>query len=696
MRRLRLLVPILIVCACAASGQTASQATIQTTARRLLKVDDLDRLADVADPQVSADGKWIAYTVSTIDRDDDKNVTNIWMVNWDGSQNIRLTYGTESESSPRWSPDSRYLSFVSSRPGKAKGSQIWLLDRRGGEARQLTHIKDFSISEYEWSPDSSKLLLVLRKKEASEEESNKGSESNAKPKPPKPVVIDRYHFKEDVEGYLDAKAHNHLFLFDIATEKLDPLTPDQAVDETNATWSPDGTKIAFVSNRDKDPDRTDNTDVFVMDAHPGATPRKLTNYAGQDAGPLSWSPDSRLIAYLQGSESKYTAYNMNRLAVIPAHGGAPRVLTQTFDRGIAFPAFTADGKSLVFVVADDRSEYPARIALDGGRVERLIGSPLVVEGLSSKAGHTAVLCATDQAPSEICALDGGALRKLTSHNDAVLAELQLGAVEDINFHSQDGTEVHGLITKPPAFESGKKYPTLLRIHGGPNGQDGHAFSFQHQLLAANGYVVISVNYRGSAGRGEKYGQSIFADWGNKEVADLLAGVDHVVKMGIADPDRLGIGGWSYGGILTDYTIASDQRFKVAISGAGSANQISMYGVDEYVFQYDNEIGPPWRNPQGWMKVSYPFFKADRIHTPTLFMGGDKDFNVPLVGSEQMYQALQTLGVPTELVIYPGEFHEFTRPSFLRDRFERYLAWYAKYLKPSTAGASQTNAAAAMQ
>lgn len=656
----------------------------QSQTKRLLKIDDFDRFAEVDDPQLSPDGKWIAYTVSTVNRDDDKTVTNVWMINWDASQRVRLTYDNESESSPRWSPDGRYLSFVSSRPGKSKGSQVWVLDRRGGEARQLTNIKDFSISKYDWSPDSTKLVLVLRKKEESEDEKKKNA-GDSKEKPPKPVIIDRYHFKEDVQGYLDAKAYNHLFLFDIATEKLEPLTPDRPFDESNAAWSPDGTKIAFVSNRDKDPDRTDNTDVYVIDAHTGATPQRLTSYPGQDAGPLSWSRDSQLIAYLQGSESKYTAYNMDRLAVVPASGGASRVLTRNFDRGFAFPEFAPDGKSILAVVADDRSEYPVRVSLANGSVERLVNSPIVVSALSAKAGHTAVLAATDNAPPEIFALEGVTLRKLSAHNDALLSELQLGSVQDISFHSKDGTEVHGLITKPPSFESGKKYPTLLRIHGGPNGQDGHAFSFQHQLFAANGYIVISINYRGSAGRGEKYGQSIFADWGDKEVADLLAGVDHVLHMGIADPDRLGIGGWSYGGILTDYTIASDQRFKAAISGAGSANQISMYGVDEYVFQYDMEIGPPWRNPQGWMKVSYPFFHADRIHTPTLFMGGDKDFNVPLIGGEQMYQALQTLGVATELIIYPGEFHEFTRPSFERDRLERYLAWYAKYLKtPETA------------
>ncbi len=346
------------------------------------------------------------------------------------------------------------------------------------------------------------------------------------------------------------------------------------------------------------------------------------------------------------------------------------------------PAFSQDGRSLLFLVADDRSEYPARVAVSGGTIEPLLHQPMVGSALSSKAGHTALLISTDGAPAAVFALENGSLRQLSHQNDKLFSELDLGSVEDISFKSSDGTEVHGLITKPVHFEAGHKYPTLLRIHGGPNGQDGHAFSYEHQLFAAHGYLVISINYRGSAGRGHKYGESIFADWGHHEVADLLAGVDHVESMGIADPDRLGIGGWSYGGILTDYTISSDGRFKAAISGAGSANQISMYGIDQYVFQYDNEIGPPWKNEATWIKISYPFFHADRIHTPTLFMGGDKDFNVPLIGGEQMYQALQTLHVPTELVIYPGQFHGFTRPSFIRDRYERYLAWYGKYLEPS--------------
>ncbi len=656
----------------------------QTAPKRALTVDDLYRLHDVADPQCSPDGKWVAYTVSTTDREADKRTTNIWMVSWDGAQHVQVTHDAESESSPRWSPDGNFLAFVSSRPGKTKGSQVWMLDRRGGEAYQVTHLKTYNLSGYEWTPDSKKLMLTLKEKEEPEAEEPKSGGAPAPPKPPKPVVIDRYHFKEDMEGYLSGNKRNHIYLFDIATEKLEAMTKGDH-DETGAVMSPDGAKIAFVSSLDKDPDRTQNTDVFVVDAQAGAPPRKLTDFPGPDNGRLAWSPDSRTVAYLQGSESKYGAYTMHRLAIIPAMGGGARIVTAALDRGVANPIFAPDGGSLTFLVTDNQSEYPASVPVSGGAVQRLLKGEVTVSALSSRAEHTAVLVSTDAAPPEVFALENGALRKLTSHNDGVVSEWQLGVTENLSFKSHDGTEVHGLLTKPFSYESGKKYPLLLRIHGGPNGQDAHGFSFERQLFAANGYLVLNVNYRGSAGRGHQYGESIFADWGNKEVADLLAGVDYVVKTGVADSQRLGIGGWSYGGILTDYTIATDNRFKAAISGAGSANQISMYGVDQYTYQYDNEIGPPWRNPQGWVKLSYAFFKADRIHTPTLFMGGEKDFNVPLAGGEQMYQALQTLGVPTELVIYPGEFHGFKRPSFIRDRYQRYLAWYGKYMQAGNAG-----------
>jgi dipeptidyl aminopeptidase/acylaminoacyl peptidase len=201
--------------------------------------------------------------------------------------------------------------------------------------------------------------------------------------------------------------------------------------------------------------------------------------------------------------------------------------------------------------------------------------------------------------------------------------------------------------------------------------------------------VLSVNYRGSSGRGSAFQKAIYADWGNKEVVDLLGAVDQAVAAGIADPERLAIGGWSYGGILTNYTIAQTPRFKAAVSGAGSSLQLSMYGVDQYTVQYDLELGYPWtaEGRERWLKVSYPFFQADRIKTPTLFVVGERDFNVPAVGSEQMYQALRTLGVPTQLVIYPNQFHGITTPSYRVDRLQRYLAWWDRYLKPISSAAA---------
>ena len=651
----------------------------QAPAKRPLKAEDIFRMLQVRDPQVSPDGKFVAYTVTSIDRDADKRVNAVWMVNWEGTEDVQLTFGEKSASTPRWSPDGKYLAFLSARAPDDK-TQVWVLDRRGGEARQLTNVKG-EIDSYDWSPDSKRLVLSM-----SESDEDKAA-PGAKPKAPKPIVLDRYHFKRDIEGYLTTQSYGQLYLFDIESKKLEAITGEKNFDESDAVWSPDGSHIAFISNHAKDPDQSGTSDIFIVESRAGAQARKLLTINSAGGQRLVWSPDGKQLAFLQGIEPKYSAYGMGVVAMVPVAGGTPVVLTAKLDRGVSGAEFTPDGAALTVLVEDDRRSYVGKVPAGGGNVERLGKSDVVLSDVESSGGHMAALGATDTSAPEIYAVENGDPRKLTSHNDALLGELQLGAVEDISFKSKDGAEIHGMVVKPPSFEAGKKYPTLLWIHGGPNGQDDHALEFslyplqfERQLLAAQGYVVLAVNYRGSSGRGSEFTRSIFADWGNKEVADLLGGIDYAVAKGIADPDRLGIGGWSYGGILTDYTIASDPRFKAAISGAGSANQISMYGSDQYIFQYNNEIGPPWKSQDLWVKISYPFFHADRIHTPTLFMGGEKDFNVPIIGSEQMFQALRTLGVPTQLVVYPGQFHLFTRPSYQYDRLQRYIAWYEKYLK----------------
>jgi dipeptidyl aminopeptidase/acylaminoacyl peptidase len=638
---------------------------------RPIRPSDIYRLRDVGAPRLSPDGAWIAYTVATVDSAKDKSDSDIWMVSWDGTRTLRMTSSPEGESNPRWSPDNRYLSFVSGRY-ESKGGQIWLLDRSGGDAVRLTDLKG-GVGEYEWSPDGTRIAIVSHDPDPDE-----AKPDSLRTKNPKPIVIDRYGFKRDNTGYLN-RLRDHLWIVDVATKTAVQLTSGD-FDDTSVRWSPDGRRLAFVSERaNKDADRANNSDVYVIDTTKGAAPVQLTTWSGPDASPV-WSPDGQSIAYLQGSEPTLSAYSQNQIAVVPSTGGAVRLVAPTLDRDVSALTWSADGTALRFLLGDDRAVHLASVAVAGGAVQRLLDGRRVVTAYDvSVTGRMVLSTGTAVRSPEIHAFEGGTLRALTHVNDAVFAELRLGTTEDLSFRNKDGLTVGALLVKPAGFTAGTKYPMLLRIHGGPNAQDQHLFSFERELFAASGYLVLAVNYRGSSGRGQAWKKAIFADWGNKEVQDLLAGVDHVIGLGIADPARLGIGGWSYGGILTDYTIATTTRFKAATSGAGSALQTSMYGTDQYIYQYENELGAPWKNPKVWEKVSYPFWHADRITTPTMFLGGEKDFNVPIAGGEQMYQALQSLGVPSQLVVYPGQFHGISRPSFVKDRYERYLAWYASYL-----------------
>jgi len=652
-------------------------------ARRPLRSNDLYHLKDVRDPQLSPDGGWVAYTVTTVDSAKDKSDNDIWMTSWDGATTIHVTSSPESESTPRWSPDGRYLAFLSGRQ-EGKGAQIWLLDRRGGEAQRVTQLKG-GVSEFAWSPDSKRMALVV-----DEETDSIARKDTAEHKTPKPIVIDRYNFKRDVAGYLGSK-RSHLSLFDVETKKTITLTSTLEDDES-PSWSPDGRTIAFVRGPVAEPDRSRDNDIYVIEAREGATPKQLTTFVGPDDGRPSWSPDGKWIAFFRGDEPKYQAYNLSKLAIVPSDGSAPaRVVTEALDRPVANAQFSADGKSVYVLLADDREQQLARVRVADGAVERLITGKRVVTSYTVAGGKFAVLSSTPDRSAEVFAWDNGNLRQLSHQNDSLFAQLQLGTTEGFSSRSKDGTEVHGVLVRP-ANAPGNKLPLILYIHGGPNGQDSYSFSFDRELFAANGYAVLSVNYRGSSGRGSAYQKAIFADWGDKEVVDLLGAVDEAVRSGVADGDRLGIGGWSYGGILTDYTIATTPRFKAAVAGAGSALQLSMYGTDQYITQYNQEIGPPWKAQDLWIKISYPFFHADRIRTPTLFMGGSADFNVPIIGGEQMYEALRSLGVPTELVIYPNQFHGLTTPSYRKDRLDRFVTWYDRYLKtPTTVQAGGTKA-----
>lgn len=661
---------------------------------RPITVDDLFQIREVSDPQLSPDAQSVAYTVKTLVLKEDKSEERIWSVAGNGGDAIPLTAEGVSSSHPRWSPDGKYLAFLSARnEGK---TQVWLLNRSGGEAQRLTDTPQ-AVDDFAWSPDSTRLVVILR--DASEEElaeakaketEKDADEKEKKPKTRKPWVIDRLQFKTDEVGYLDRR-RAHLYILDVATKKLTQITSGD-YDDAHPAWSPDSTLIAFASNRSKpDPDRTYNTDIWVVAANntdKGAQVTQVTTNPGDDDVP-SWSPDGKLITYITQLDPRLFQYATHHVAVSPATGGSSRVLTQSFDRNATQPRFSPDGSSIYFIADDDGTQILARVPVNGGQVARAIGGRFMLYAYSvAKNGDIAAQIDMPDRPSEIYSQSASAnkLTRLTKTNDAVIAQLKLVQPEYIQFKSKDGTSVHGYLYKPLDYTPGKKYPTILRPHGGPVWAYYAEFTHLAQLFAANGYAVLLPNPRGSTGYGESFAKAIFADWGNKDYQDDMAMVDYAIAQNIADPEKLGVGGWSYGGISTDFIIAQTTRFKAAISGAGEANNTSMYGHDQYQRDYETELGLPWEKHAVYDKLS-PFYKVTNITTPTLFMGGDIDWNVPILGGEQMYQAMKSLGRETELVVYPGEYHEFKAPSHLKDRLERYLAWYAHYVKGDPAPAT---------
>jgi len=660
-------------------GSVNAGESAEPASPRPLTVDDFFKIRGVDDPQISPDGRWVAYTVATSDFKKDKMKSRVWMVPTAGGEAVAMTAEERSASHQRWSPDNRFLAFLAA-PEDGE-DQVWTLFREGGEAVQLTDTAS-GVSDFEWSPDGHRMVLVLQDPTPVQLKVKAGGK---KPENPPPWVITRRQFKEDYVGYLDSR-RTHLYVLDLKTKSLTQITSGD-YDDTQPVWSPDGASIAFTSNRSSDPDSNYNTDIWVVDAtntDQGQTLIRVTTNPGPDESP-AYSPDGTLIAHRCATDTAADVYATNHLAVAPAAGGVTTVLTLALDRNVFYPKFSADGSAVLAAVEDDGEQYLARVPVDGGSIDRVIGGPRSVgEFAVGDDGRIAAVVSEPQLPPEVFFTDGDGLTRLTHTNDKVLAGIRLGAVENVHFKSRDGTEIEGFIVRPPGFEPGVRYPTVLRIHGGPMMQYDFGFHMEGQLFAGAGYIVVMPNPRGSSGYGQDFSTAIWQAWGDKDFDDVMAAVDDAIAHGWADPDRLAVGGWSYGGMLTDHVITKTDRFKAAYTGASAALYMTNYGHDHYQLWWENELGLPWVNPDLYQKMS-PYFKVDRVVTPTLIVGGEQDWNVPIVNSEQLYQALKRLGVTTELVVYPGEFHVFTTPSYNKDLYERFFSWFATHVPgPTTA------------
>ncbi len=642
---------------------------------RPLQIDDYFALKSVGSPHISPDGAWVAYTVRTKDLENNRSETRLWMVPTAGGEPKPMTAKGSSIWSPSWSLDGKYLTFMAS--SRSQGSQVFTLDISGGERVQITSIKE-GVEGYEWSPDGKRLVLLIRDQN---QEKSDG-----------PWVIDRLQFKEDYEGYLN-RLRAHLYVYDVETKATVQITSGDYEDYSPA-WSPDGSLIAFTSNRTEEPDANYNTDIWLVkpDLPFGEQkPVRVTSNPGSDDEPV-WHPDGERLTYITTIRTDVpVAYLQTKLALISVGEDKPALLTtESLDRKVYQPHFSSDGRSLYVLLEDDGRVHLAAVSVEDGGLSRPIAGRCRVEAAAmAPDGAIVALISKPRLPAELFVLDTGpsgsaGLRRLTHVNDELLKTIALADAEEERFPTLDGTEIQTFIYKPQSFDPKLRYPTILWLHGGQEAQYDFGFNFRVQLFAANGYVVVMPNVRGSGGRGLDFTLSNYRAWGTHDAEDVIVATDYVVKQGYADPDRLGIGGWSYGGTLTNDVITSTDRFAGAISGASVGLWTSTFGHDPYQEWFNTELGPPWKNRDLWDSVS-PFMEVENITTPTLFIGGEKDWNQPIIHSEQMYQAMKQLGRETSLVVYPDAHHGIRRPTYQKDLLQRFLGWFDKYVKRSKSG-----------
>ncbi len=407
---------------------------------------------------------------------------------------------------------------------------------------------------------------------------------------------------------------------------------------------------------------------------------QVTKNPGADDSP-AWSPDGRLIAHRSVIRPETMYYSTPHLAVSEASGGGSRTLTESLDRVVFEPEFTRDGRFVQFLLEDSGEQNLARVRPGGGEVERLVRGESVVQAFhEGPNGAVALLLSRPQLPGEVFTFRDGKLEQRSFTNRDVLAGVELGDMVEVQFESEEGVTIEGFVVTPPGFERGRKYPTVLNIHGGPQSQYDFSFNVEAQLMASAGFVSVLPNPRGSTGYGRDFCLAIWQDWGGPDYLDVMAAVDDAVGRGWADPDRLGVMGWSYGGMLTNHIITKTGRFKAAATGASATLYAANYGHDMYIRWWEQELGFPWEpGARAHYERMSPFNDVEKVTTPTLVLGGEIDWNVPIINSEQLYLALRRLGVETQLVVYPGEYHGINTPSHRKDLYQRYLDWFSERL-----------------
>jgi dipeptidyl aminopeptidase/acylaminoacyl peptidase len=696
---------------------------------------DILRIANVNDAQISPNGDWVIYAVSTTE--DDQTFSTLWLVragerisnvpptsrlpeprrNWDPTRfpaRPLLPTGWNA-TNPRWSPDGKSIAFLATHDGQ---HGIWIagLERRMprliAPVRETNFFITYTGESFTWSPDSRMIAYVS----ASEESDREFADSSAQGDDPR--VIDRIQYKSRTS--FSDRLRTHVWLAEVDSPQPRQLTSGPFYDHA-LSFSPGGEEIAFISNHESDPDANNNSDIFSVNLE--GQVRQITNTVGCEYEP-AWSPDGKWIAYTATRREVTTIDSVaedTHVWVSSASGDSRREVSANLDRRARSPRWLADSKTVLFLAGDRGCTTIFAVALNGGTVRQVLPDRLEADRLTQSpsdfigarppppnryqvgnfsigevrdSGFGQVQTQTEPVigfpiaftlsdptqPAEAWLFRGRFGIRVSAHNDSPRA-FDLAIPEEIKFKGIDGSEIQGWLMKPIGWRDDRKYPLILSIHGGPHGMSGYAFNSTFQIYAARGYAVLYINPRGSSGYGQKFSDGTINEWGGGDYRDLMAGVDEALRRySWIDAGRMGVTGGSYGGFMTNWIITQTPRFKAAVSAASVSNLVSFYSTSLYQDLIHAEFGGfPWDNYDllwQWSPLRY----VRQAQTPTLFIHGEQDNDVHITQAEEMYMALRRRGVETVLVRYPREGHGLREPKHRLDSLERTLAWFDRFLK----------------
>lgn len=652
--------------------------------KRPIQPDDLLSLHRVSDPQLSPDGKSVAYVITQTHREKNSRNSDIWILPLSGGASRQLTNSEKADDSPRWSPDGRQIAFVS---GREAGSQIWLLDPSTGNVRRVTDIST-GASGPVWSPDGKYLAFASEVyPDCSDDSCNQRRSEEATSGVVRARIIDRLLYRH--WNFWEDGRRSHLFLLPMAGGPLKDLTPGDfdtppfslggAVDYA---FSPDGNEICFARNVEVLAAASTNSDLWTLPLAGGPT-LKITDNPGADHTPR-YSPDGRFVAYRSQLRAGFEADRW-RLMLYERKSGKHLALAVDLDRSVDDLAWSPDSRTILFIAGDEGYSPVFSVPANGGKVARLVDKSSNGDIQISSDGKSLLFSRQSLTqPTEIFSslVDGSGVRQISTTNQALLESLDLNKPEVVWWTGEGGTRIHGWLIKPPQFDPSRKYPFILLIHGGPQGVWGDSFSYRWnpQVFSGHGYVVLAANPRGSTTFGQKFTDEISGDWGGRAFEDLMKGVDYVAGLGFIDKSRMGAAGASYGGYMVNWILGHSDRFKALVSHDGVYNLASMYGATEELWFPEWEfMGTPWSNPQMYERWS-PHLSAAKFKTPTLIIHGELDFRVPIGEGLQLFTALQRQGVASRLLYFPDEGHWVLKPQNSLLWHKTVFEWLDRYLK----------------